>query len=253
MLTQKDRDILYTWLREIRRWGLTLPTDYFVIDVENVGNIYDKNPLLLEIGCSCVCNTVLKYSTAAILDWFKYDKINHDELRKSLVQTRENLLAKDKNCLFRFDEQFVRKYGHEPLAVLEIFYNFLNELNSKNKKLVMHNGFKHDIPILEDNIYNYLGYKFHINRDLLIDTGLIEKAWQFNVLPAKGESLSSFYAYISEIFLPKIYWSLPRTCVKRYDLIKKHALDTTQAHSAEYDTFVNHLLLEEYRQILESR
>jgi hypothetical protein len=113
---------------------------------------------------------------------------------------------------------------------------------------VTHNGFGLDIPITKRQFKRFLGYDFCFSSDCVLDTGLTEKAYQLYTYPTHKERLDEFYTRVYHTRQEGLSWSLDKL-VKDYGLDRRYNLDTRDAHDAEYDSYVTHLLFEEYRRL----
>lgn len=109
--------------------------------------------------------------------------------------------------------------------------------------IVGHNIYRFDIPFLEYEAKHYCNIDLQIDRELVVDTGMIIKANQSRTSLNKTESLASFYERTSEK-RSRAKWTLDDYCFEAFGL-SKYGIDPNRQHDASYDCFVNHCLVKE--------
>lgn len=117
---------------------------------------------------------------------------------------------------------------------------------------VAHNGYRFDYPMIKKNMARYIGVEnFSFGPGGLFDTGIVEKANQMEdnptVWPKPKELLSAYFMRVGSYRVAGVPWSLDDHCVPTYQLDRKYSLDMEKAHSAEFDAYLCHLLMEEWR------
>jgi len=136
--------------------------------------------------------------------------------------------------------------GKDREEVLNVFANVLEAVFRNNMLIVGHNNFRLDVPFMLSEIKQFCGRDVKVNLDNIIDTGLLVKAHQCNMRPAKKESLSDFYKRI-ESRRSKCQWTLDGYCFEAFNLATYGVDPNMQHQSAKYDCFVNNCLLLEMK------
>jgi DNA polymerase III epsilon subunit-like protein len=233
-----------SWFRTMREQFMEFPTFYMVFDVETTGLSPSKD-LVTQVGYCIVeeCKAVACGST--ILDWTRSPRVDQDWLRSRLATTKWQMETKGKPCHMTYER--LREEGCNPLQVLDMYVAMLREAKARGDHYMGHNTF-FDIPMLEGHFDDF-GPSFTLDKSIVIDTGVMEKAHQLNVFPNQGESIQDFFRRIRRKRTPGIYWSLDSFCIPKYQLDTKHNLDVKQAHDAEFDCVVTHLLFEQFREL----
>lgn len=133
--------------------------------------------------------------------------------------------------------------GVDRSAAMTTYAKLLQICQDNGWPLVGHNIMRFDIPFVEHEIREYTDIKdFEIDRNKVIDTGMIVKAIQLNSKLGKKESISDFYKKIDNR-RSRVKWTLDGYCIEAYKLDAKYGVDSSRQHSAEYDCWVNSCLM----------
>jgi hypothetical protein len=133
--------------------------------------------------------------------------------------------------------------GRERPESIRYITLLMQKVCEKKWPIVGHNIAKFDVPFIEWEAKEFAGIDLHIDRELIIDTGMIIKASQSRTSLNKKESLESFYdrAYGKR---SRAKWTLDAYCFDEFNL-GKYGVDNTKQHDAKYDSWVNNCLLKE--------
>jgi DNA polymerase III epsilon subunit-like protein len=234
-----------SWFRDWAEQYDGFPDNYLVFDTEASGSAVERD-LILQIGWCKVIDRKVVDNNGLTLNWLHGSLIDPNWLKGRMEETNRHLLSR-KDEIFPWTSAELEK-GHEPINVLCYFWNMIREANEDGLTFVAHNGIGFDIPILTAHFQRYLKVNLDINTSEVWDTGALEKASQldeycYNELPGD-------FAY--RILLREdrgIKWGLHSHALPKYNLIEKYSLDMQQSHTAPFDAYVTHLLLEEFRSL----
>lgn len=233
------------WFRRMYDLGFEFPNDYVIFDVETTGLDVNRD-YISQFGHMIVENRVPHKPMATLLDWTRYGRVNHGHVRERLLSVEYDF-RKTGRC-YRFDYDILAQYGADPEAVLEIYYDMFKDHQDAGGFFLTHNGIRYDTQIVASHFHRYLDTDFWFNPNQVVDTGLLEKALQLNMLPEPGETMPSYYWRVSELKAPGVYWSLSDHCVGKYRLDERFRLNMAGAHTSDFDCYVTHLLMETFRQ-----
>jgi DNA polymerase III epsilon subunit-like protein len=246
VLTQMPDATLSTdWFKRLQKCGFNFPDSYIVLDTESTGLkvAYDY---VVQFGHLAVVDRIPRKPTATVLDWTRCPLISHGDFRQRLYETEHDIRTHG-GC-YRFSYERVAKEGIDPISVLEIYHDLFEYHQSTGSQILTHNGIRFDIQIVKHQFRRFLGSTFEFDQELVVDTGLLEKARQLDLAPFKNESRASYYQRINAVPGKGVYWSLDKHCIPMYDLGRKYCLDMSQAHTAGFDCYITHLLMEEIRE-----
>ena len=234
--------------------GEFFPNDYFVFDTETTGFDPDVD-LVVEWGHVIVRDRKVINRASIVINWFEHDSIPKDWLRMQLNRVRRGMQNQGKH--YRFTEEVLRDEGEHPEKVIPWLYDMFEELYNQQAWLVGHNSVNFDLKMIRGHFKNDLGEELKIRPDRVIDTGCIEKASQATrdkrAMPRQGESLQEYFMRIANWKLPGVFWNV-EACVKKYNLEKEFAeIDPKKLHTAGFDSYVVHILLEKFRSLLDAR
>lgn len=235
------------------------PESYLTLDTEWTGHNPDKD-LIVEIGHTLVRDRTAVDRLSLVLDWSDHPVVPERWVRESLRRMAAKMAAAGKT--WRFTWEVMTEEGVKPEQVLSFYLKLFTSVKEQGLCFVAHNGYTADIQMLQSHFAGFLGKKFDFGVNQFIDTGGIEKATQALEsndpkirenrsawLPQPNDTLESYFRRITGRPAKGIFWNLPG-CVQKYQLAERHALDTSQAHTAGYDSFVVHLLMEEFRRLI---
>lgn len=218
-----------------------------VLDTETTGTVPGWN-LIVQIGHCLVdgCNSVDQASF--FLDWTRCKEIDQDWLKRRLEIVKlqvEFKNSQDTGRTYAPTYDLLKHKGVDPHQALTSYLKLIDSCNTRSVPIVGHNAWSFDVPFLESHFSVHLKRQFKFDYRAVLDTGTIEKAAQLNMLPWPGETMAGFANRVRSASGRGIKWSLDTHCVQTYEL----PVDKTQCHDAGYDAYVDHLLLEMYRQL----
>lgn len=235
------------WLHRFKNYGFNFPNTYIVFDLETSGLIRTQD-LAIQIGYLVVEDGVIvNRAYSHNLDWTVCDKVDQAWLRRQLLDTATRMHEKGSSYRFTYDGL---KAGIDPVPFLETCHTWFDKWQNEGNHFLTHNGFSLDCPMMEAHFERFCNKPFKFNTAQCIDTGLIEKSAQqpYTNIPTAA-SLNTLYTDIANT-RSRVKWSLTKHCAQKYDLVNKHNLDLTKAHSADFDCYVTHLLYQEYRKLV---
>lgn len=248
----------------INHWGETFtkcyghifPESYLCIDLEYTGFNAQKD-LIWEIGHVLVENRVVVDQLSVVLDWTNHPVIPGRWLREAI--SRSNLRMQEYGKPTALSWDLLAEEGLEPNKVLDFYFNLITKARKRGLCLVGHNGYSTDERMLVGHFEGFLQKRFVLGDNELFDTGAIEKATlvvesgvspdkksQCWWLPRDGDTLRAYFSRVCHHPAKGIHWNLMES-IQRYGLDKKHDLDMTKCHRADFDAYLCHLLMEEFR------
>lgn len=237
------------WLCRLRDRGYHFPADYLVFDVETTG-LKVAHDYIAQFGHLAVDSLVSREPVETVLDWTRCDRASHGDVRERLYATEADCASRGSTYKFSYDR--LATEGVDPIAVLDIYHILFTQHQEAGCYFLTHNGVHYDTQIIQHHFRRFLGENFEFDNSKMIDTGLLEKALQLDIMLQPGESLPSFYRRIEKAYGKGTYWSLSNHCIPKYKLDEKHGLDMRNSHTAGFDCHITHLLLEEYRSRIEN-
>jgi DNA polymerase III alpha subunit (gram-positive type) len=235
------------WLRSLYGRGFRFPNSYLVFDLETTG-LDTTTDVAIQIGYLIVENgQVVHQPCAALLNWSACSLVDQFWLRSRLTRTAEEMRRKGNGYKFTYE---MLKDGLDPVTFLNGFLQVFNKWQEDGLFFIAHNGFRYDTRVMEQHFKRFLGSEFRFDSNLLIDTGLFEKAIQQRkeILPNSGTVLVPFYNKITDTH-STFPWNLIRHCIPKYRLTEKYGLDIRKAHTADFDCYTTHALYQEFRKI----
>jgi len=247
------RTILKRWKRELGE----LPRDYFCFDLETTGFSFRFNKgaeneeesnddLIVELGHCSVEGGYAKYYESKVLNWFECDLVDDAWLEWKLERCYQNMRKAGREC--HMSAKRMREEGEDPIEVLQFYRDLLEQARTDRKLFVGHNLALFDSNVFANATEEWLGDRFEIGKDEVLDTAAIEKATTCGMEPWPDESTMDYFRRVLDRPAPGIRWHLEH-CVKKYKLDRKYDLDLDNAHTAGFDAMLCHLLMEEFRAI----
>jgi hypothetical protein len=133
--------------------------------------------------------------------------------------------------------------GQDREKAIGIIAKALQKMCNLRWPIVGHNIYSFDVPFIEHEAKEYCNINLKIDRDLVIDTGLIIKASQCRSSLNAKESLPDFYQKVADK-RSKAKWTLDDYCFDAFNL-GQYGVDPDNQHHAGYDCWVNNCLLKE--------
>lgn len=233
------------WLRRMYDRGFCFPNSYVVFDCETTGT-KTEHDYIVQLGHLVVEDRVPRDPYETVLDWIHSPAASQGDVRQRFIEIAHDLKCKD---TYRFSYDKVAAEGYDPIEVLSIYFEFFKSHQAAGCSFATHNGVRFDTRIVSSHFKRFLGENFQFDNSKMIDTGLLEKGMQLNMMLHDGESLPSYYNRVESVYGKGVMWSLANYCVPTYKLAEKHNLNMHKSHTAGFDCHVTHLLLEEYRKI----
>ena len=246
--------IMSTWVKALyERLGGELPTDYCCIDLETSG-FSRKDDLILEMGHCLVYDSKIETRYNIALNWVDYDDVPNAWLESRLSRLKKVMTEEGKS--WHIDMDYLSK-GMDPVKALKFYHEYITTLIENETFLVLHNGFTFDEPFMQASFADFLGEKdFSLGNDHVMDTSALVKASQLTeeagIAPQSNENTRQYFQRIHGRRRKGVYSNL-KFCVERFRLKEKYDLDTALLHSAGYDAYVCHLLVEEIREWLKPK
>lgn len=235
-----------------QQYGGSLPRSYLCYDIETSG-FSREHDVILEFGHCLVHDGKLVDRNSVVLNWFLHDTVPHSYLREQLANVARNMQIECKS--WRLTERVLEEEGIHPITALPYIFDLLSICQNQGLLMVTSNGWNFDNPMLVSHFEQDLEKSFTFNSNQIFDVGCIVKASQLveenqGALPKLGESLLAYFKRISGWRAQGVYSNLA-FCVKKYGLDQKYNVDLTKLHTASEDAYVLHLLMEEFRTLLE--
>jgi len=241
------------WTQQLRRWfGNQIPDDYLTFDFETTGLKRDYD-LPIDFGYTLVRDRKMVTRKSFLLDWESREELMEPGwLASRLGKIRKAYAARGDP--YHYSTQRLAKEGKDPVRVLQ----FIHQLFTSNRKagagFAGHNAAFFDCEMARSCFWEYLGEHWIWRGDEVFDTGAMEKALECArklephrcAVPTSGESMYDFFVRTSRGRRAGIFWNIKK-CVERYQLDKRFGVDLNALHGAKADSYVCHLLIEEYR------
>ncbi len=235
-----------TWLRMLCSHFGSMPRDYMVIDIETSGPSIQTD-LILELGHVIVEDGVPVERMSFMLNWADDALVDVGALRARMEWTRSNMANRGRVYQMHFDQMV--QTGAAPVSALEDYLALILDVRKAGYKFVMHNGYGFDVPRLCEHFRRWVGAEFDFGPNEVWDTGMIEKSLASGQMAQVGDTIKSWSRRVSGSRKAGVNWSLAEHCVPKYGLAQKAGVDMSESHGAGHDTFVTHLLFEEFRRI----
>jgi DNA polymerase III epsilon subunit-like protein len=236
-----------------RLYGHVFPESYLCLDLEYLGWNPEKD-LVWEIGHILVENRRIVDQLSIVLDWTRHPVIPEGWLRRAIDRSNLNMLNKGKEGKASWD--LLASEGIKPEKALAFYYKLIQSAKDRGLCLAGHNLCGADERMLAGNLAGFLQKRFTMG-DRILDVGAMEKAtlaieqghatgtdaWW---LPRKDDTLRSYFRRVCNRPAKGIFWNLA-DALRRYGLDVRYDLDLTESHRAEFDAYMVHLLVEEFR------
>lgn len=244
------------WLQYVTGRLGPLPQSYLAFDVETSG-LSPKEDVVLQIGWAMVEDRKLVDRGAVVVDWTRRNGDGWVEwLSQRIDRTRQNIECDRggyaSGNTWNFSVARLRAEGCDPLIAFDQFRRLADDCRAGGFAFVGHYGLRCDQPMLDRSCVEVLGPDrgFQLAPNEYHDTMALEKGVQLCPAVQPGETWAAFIRRAYTLGGNKVKASLDRHCAGKYDLHNKHQLDMGQAHEAEFDAVLTHLLFEEFRAIM---
>jgi len=242
------------WLRHATARLGPLPESYLAFDVETSG-LSIKDDYVIQIGWALVQDRVMVDGGAVMLDWTRGKGEGWAEwFAQRLQRTRDHVEYKDgfaTGNIFDMTVERLQRDGIAPYEALRQFRELVDTCRQTGFAFVGHNGLRHDQPMLDKHFNEVLDARFLLREGEYYDTLPLEKGVQLYPAIKPGETWLQFISRGYHLGGNKIRCALDKFCVPKYNLHKKHSLDLSRAHEADFDAALTHYLFEHYRELME--
>ena len=242
--------IINHWRKEFTKlYGHYFPETYLCIDTEYTGGSADKD-VIMEIGHTMVENRTVVDKLNIVLDWSQSTIVPRHWLERRMRQR-----SLDMGDNWKFTWEFMKREGIEPVKALQFYYDLITTWLGRGLICVAHNGYFADERMLAGNFAGFLKKDFDFGENGLFDTGAIVKGtlalsadietrFREKFFPLAGDTLKSYFKRCTHAKAKGVKWNM-KTCLEYFNLQDK--VDATKLHTAQYDSWCCHLLMEEIR------
>lgn len=234
------------WLNILQRTFGGFPNDYTVLDIETSG-VDAGIDLILNIGHVIVEDGQVTQRLDAFLDWTREGQVDQQWLYDRMEKTRQQMAGNGRE--YKMSYELLRDQGEDPIGILREYHDLIVAQREAKYAFVMHNGYNFDAPRLCNHFKRWLNENLEFGPSEIWDTGMIEKASQLNSMPDPKETMRAWAKRVGGIRAKGVKWSLDAHCIPKYDLANRFQLNESEAHGAGFDTYVTHLLFEEFRRL----
>ncbi len=215
-----------------------IPDDYVALDVESSG-IDTHRDLPLQLGWCVVKNRKAVLEADVLIDWTRtLSPAAVAELDARMTATRGRMAEKDKAYPWTLD--MLRARGVSPVDAVDRLIAVLGP----DPAVAAHYGFLFDYPCL-GRTFELVGREFAPDLDRMLDTGLMIRACLVGVSPAWNETLPVYVKRLNAVRCG------PRhnlaAAAEFFDLRAASGVASKNCHTASYDAWIVHLLIEKLR------
>ena len=236
MISHEELSVLQTVFQRF-----AVPTTYVVLDTETTG-VDTAADYLVDVGWLLVQQGKITHRGNMLLDWSSYQGYAYDVYQR-LEQQGQQYAAKGK--LQHYTYSRLQLQGIPAAEVLTQYCDFIDWCLVSGIPIVGHGFWWFDRQVLNSHLARFFPQRslsWHSNA--ILDTGLLEKAIQLGEVPWVGDFADDWYTRV-EATVARVKWSLEGHCIPKYQLADVTAT-TQKAHTAEYDCWMIHRLLQTY-------
>jgi DNA polymerase III epsilon subunit-like protein len=209
------------------------PSDYLVVDIETTGfNWWGKR------GKDKPFDVVVQFGFAAVRD----NEIVGQGCR--YINPAPVKMHPDAARVTGLTDEWLAAYGSCPEDVYNELMGLIRVYTDSGLMIVGHNAYKFDIPFINADMKR-LGVNHQFDPKLVLDTGMLFKAWKMNTSPHPDETLEQFFRRVAETW-SRVKWNLA-TAMDELGLVSRFNIDLDDAHDASYDCWMTYLLLDTLR------
>lgn len=213
--------------------GGRLPDSYLVTDVETSG--FNHSPL----------DPRMKHDVVVQLGYAVVRDRKLVECTDVLLKRPPGTMGADATRVTGITDEILAD-GVEPALVYAQFVDLCNVFRGAKMMFVGHNMISFDAPFIAADSAR-CGHSFKFGAGEILDSGMMFKAAQMQVIPSAREDLHKFMLRIKET-RSRVKWNLT-LAVQSLNIDKANGLDMSKAHAAGFDCRVTHLLIEELRKL----
>jgi hypothetical protein len=232
------------------------PETYLCVDCEYTGGNAEQD-LIVEIGHCIVRRRKIVDRLSVVLDWRNHDVVPNAWLYDKLERCKARMPK-----LWRWSPEVMEAEGLPANEVLKFYWKLLLSWKKQGLPFVAHNGYAADERMLRGCILGFLNKKFSFGENGLIDTGAVCKAtlaldsedpkiaqrpdiW----FPNAADTLRSYFRRVVYAHAKGVHWRL-WNCIQYYGLDEEYQLTEEDCHTAGYDAYLTHLLMEKFREYI---
>jgi len=227
-----------------------IPTRYVSLDVETSGLDHNKD-IVTQIGFTIFLDGKFDRKQSIVIDWTKESHVSFNWLRDRITYVTN--VMHEKGIEYAVPLERMQKEGMAPSKAFSGLWKMLQKAIKDGYFVAGHNLF-FDETILEKN-YTRFGFAKNFGYGPRVyDTMGLERANLNNgagVAPKAGETIRDYFDRLRWLGGAKVKTSLDKHCAVKYQLATPDEMN--QAHDAEFDSYLVHLLIECWRKKAESR
>ena len=214
----------------------------FEFSAHGTSALGESDDVIVQLGYCGVTRGRVDAQHSWVLNWSEVDElIDPMWLEMKLKEITEDMERREKVYPVTYDT--VRQSKCHPIDGLHQFVDLLDGEISAGKNLVGHNLIGFGLPVLADATEEWLGSRFEVPSDCILDLGIIEKARQLNEYPVEGESLYDFFVRVSSM-RGSGRWAM-EYCCSEYGLFEKYPIGQKNPEDAGCKALMYHRLLQE--------
>lgn len=227
-----------------------IPTRYIAIDTETTGLNHSKD-LVTQIGFTIFLDGEFERKQSIVIDWTKSNFVAFPWLQDRMNYVR-NEMAK-KGHTYPISIERMQREGMEPKKAFKGLCSMLAKALENNYFIAGHNLF-FDETILSNNAERFGFMRDFTFGQKIFDTMCLERANLANnndITPRTNETIRDYFDRLRWLGGRKVKTNLGQHCATKYALVAKEELGN--AHDAEFDSYLVHLLIECWRKKSETQ
>lgn len=233
-----------------KRFGGSLPKNYLSFDLETTG--FYKADLIVEIGHCIVQDGYAVHRASTFLDWTRHPNIDQRWLRNRLKDVKYAIEhdrdGNPSNKHYHITYDTLREQGIRPERALQFYCDLFKEVRNNNGFFLGQNLFSFDARVLDHHLREWIERSWTFKPNECFDVGAVEKASQLNELPQEGDTMKDYFVRVQRKSAPGVKWNIEH-CFRKYQLEERYGLNEDNCHGAGFDSFVSHLIFEEFRKL----
>lgn len=233
------------WSRLFHEWyGKPLPDSYLVFDIETTGLKRDW-ALPVDIGHTIVRDRCVVHRGNFLLNWVDYPGVDRGWLEEQLVRVTAAMREQGKS--YHYSIERLAAEGRDPYEVLTFYYQLFEKNRRTGASFVGHNAWFFDSVLFTNVVAETCDLVWEFKPNEIFDTGAIAKAILGDLPPYPDEkTLKQYFLRVKHAHRKGIKWSIEH-CIEQFDLLNRFNLNPADLHGAGPDSYVAHLLFEEFR------
>ena len=180
---------------------------------------------------------------SVILNWTMVQEVVSEEWLQHKILDVTHRMA-DKGKVFHVTYEMIQDSPYRPREGLQRYVRLLTKALNAGKKIVGVNIFKFATLVFADTTEEWLGERFVIPRDALVDVCLLEKARQLGIHPERGEQLHDYFQRLQSERC-RVCDGTSIIAVKSIGYRRSTRYPMNLTRCAGYDAMLAHLLMTE--------